>query len=52
MRAPGGWHAYRRPARGFVVPGYWLAPDFVISDFVEFGLDSPPYGYHWARYYD
>ncbi|MGJ3646979.1 RcnB family protein [Sphingomonas sp. GlSt437] len=52
MQAPGGWHAYRRPARGFVLPSYWLGGDFVITDFVDFGLDTPPYGYHWARYYD
>lgn len=52
MQAPGGWRSYRRPSRGYTLPGYWLSPNFYIADFVNFGLDSPPYGYHWARYYD
>jgi Ni/Co efflux regulator RcnB len=52
MQAPGGWRSYRRPSRGFVLPGYWLAPGFYISDYAYFGLQPPPLGYHWTRYYD
>lgn len=51
-RAPGGWQAYRRPARGYRLPGYWLRPDFVLGDFGYYGLPAPPYGYSWSRYYD
>lgn len=52
MRAPGGWNAYHRPSRGYVLPPYWVAPTFFITDFVGYGLSTPPYGYHWSRYYD
>ncbi|WP_326523404.1 RcnB family protein [Sphingomonas sp.] len=52
VRAPGGWTAYRRPTRGWVLPGYWFAPSFHISDFAYYGLGSPPAGYRWSRYYD
>jgi len=51
-RAPGGWSAYRRPVRGWALPGYWLAPSFYITDWSDYGLGEPPYGYHWSRYYD
>lgn len=52
MRAPGGWGAYRRPARGWVLPGYWIAPGWSINDWQAYGLRQPPYGYTWSRYYD
>lgn len=51
-RAPGGWGAYRRPVRGWVLPNYWVAGGFWISDWSNWGLSSPPYGYNWVRYYD
>ncbi|MGN6622313.1 MAG: RcnB family protein [Sphingomonas sp.] len=51
-RAPGGWSAYRRPVRGWAMPGYWLAPSFYITDWGDYGLSQPPYGYRWSRYYD
>lgn len=52
MHAPGGWNAYRRPARGWTLPRYWIAPSFYIGDFNTYGLSTPPYGYSWSRYYD
>jgi Ni/Co efflux regulator RcnB len=50
--APGGWNGYRRPYRGWVLPSYWIAPSFYISDYSSYGLSAPPYGYNWSRYYD
>lgn len=50
--APGGWNAYRRPTRGWTLPRYWIAPTFFISDYANYGLSQPPYGYNWTRYYD
>ena len=50
--APGGWNAYRRPARGWALPAYWVAPRFAIGDWSGYGLPTPPTGYRWTRYYD
>jgi len=50
--APGGWHAYRRPSRGWMMPRYWISPSFFISDYGTYGLSTPPQGYNWSRYYD
>lgn len=52
MRAPGGWGAYRRPVRGFVLPGYWVSPNWYVNDWSNYGLYAPPVGYNWSRYYD
>lgn len=52
MHAPGGWNAYRRPARGWTLPRYWVAPGFFINDYETYGLATPPAGYNWSRYYD
>lgn len=52
VNAPGGWNAYRRPARGWAVPVYWNTPRFYVSDWSTYGLAQPPYGYNWVRYYD
>jgi hypothetical protein len=52
VNAPGGWNAYRRPHRGWVVPNYWISPRFYIDDWQGYGLSQPPYGYNWLRYYD
>ncbi|MBW4331465.1 RcnB family protein [Stakelama sp. CBK3Z-3] len=51
-RAPGGWQAYRQPARGWRLPDYWQAPRFHVRDYGFWGLTTPPRGYHWIRYYD
>lgn len=50
--APGGWNAYRRPARGHRLPDYWVGPSFYIGDYAGYGLSAPPQGYSWHRYYD
>lgn len=52
MRAPGGWGAYRRPSRGYQLDRYWMSNDFMIPDYYSFGLQAPPNGYFWVRYYD
>ncbi|WP_241527266.1 RcnB family protein [Sphingomonas turrisvirgatae] len=52
MQAPGGWSAYRRPVRGWTLPGYWMGGRFGISDYASWGLVRPPHGYFWVRYYD
>lgn len=51
-QAPGGWDAYRRPARGYVVPHYWFSPGYYVGDYPAYGLPHPPYGLAWSRYYD
>lgn len=51
-QAPGGWAAYRRPVFGYVLPGFWISPNFYIADFGYYGLPAPAYGYGWSRYYD
>ena len=51
-RAPGGWAAYRAPVRGWVLPRYWIAPQFYVVDWRGYGLPQPPVGYRWSRYYD
>lgn len=51
-RAPGGWRAYRRPVRGWVLPSYWVAPGWYVGNWSTYGLPQPPYGYTWSRYYD
>jgi Ni/Co efflux regulator RcnB len=50
--APGGWNAYRRPARGWQLPRYWAAPSFSVYDYASYGLGQPSPGYNWTRYYD
>ncbi len=52
VNAPGGWHAYRRPVRGWALPVYWNTPRFFVSDWSTYGLAQPQYGYNWVRYYD
>jgi Ni/Co efflux regulator RcnB len=51
-KAPGGWNAYRRPSRGWIMPSYWISPSFFIGDYGTYGLSTPPQGYSWSRYYD
>lgn len=50
--APGGYAAYRRPFRGFILPRYWVAPRFYIVNYGVYGLTAPAGGYGWYRYYD
>ncbi|MDF7777109.1 RcnB family protein [Sphingomonas sp. AOB5] len=51
-QAPGGWNSYRRPSRGWSMPGYWMNSNFRIHDFGNYGLNAPAYGFFWIRYYD
>ena len=51
-RAPGGWSAYRRPVVGYVLPRYWVSPNYYIANYGAYGLPAPAYGYGWSRYYD
>ncbi len=51
-QAPGGWGAYRRPSRGWTLPGYWMGSGFRIPNYHSYGLMAPPAGYFWVRYYD
>ncbi len=50
--APGGWSGYRAPARGYVLPGYWINPGFYIGNYSRYGFSVPQPGYGWSRYYD
>ena len=52
LNAPGGYAAYRRPVRGYVLPAYWNAPRFYVDDWAAYALPQPPVGYRWVRYYD
>lgn len=52
VQAPGGWGAYRRPSRGYQLDRYWMSGNFQIPDYYSFGLQTPPNGYFWVRYYD
>ena len=52
VNAPGGYAAYRRPVRGYVLPAYWNTPRFHVDDWRAFALPQPPVGYRWVRYYD
>lgn len=50
--APGGWASYRAPYRGYVLPRYWVAPRFYVSDWNTYGFAAPGAGQYWSRYYD
>jgi Ni/Co efflux regulator RcnB/uncharacterized protein YcfJ len=52
VRAPGGYSAYRRPHRGFILPSYWINPGFSFNNYSVYGLSAPNNGYYWSRYYD
>jgi Ni/Co efflux regulator RcnB len=52
VRAPGGYSAYRRPHRGFILPSYWVNPGFSFNNYSVYGLRAPNNGYYWSRYYD
>lgn len=52
VQAPGGWNGYTRLKRGKRLPGYWISPNYIISDWAMYGLGTPPSGYYWSRYYN
>ena len=47
--APG---SYSAPVRGFVLPEYWMQPNFYIDDFARYGFAAPQDGFGWSRYFD
>lgn len=49
MAAPS---AYVRPAYGYQLPQYWMAPAYFIADPRAYGLAPPAAGFGWSRYYD
>ena len=51
-RAPGGWNGYQRPIYGYVLPRYWVSPNYSIANYGAYGLPAPNNGYGWSRYYD
>jgi Ni/Co efflux regulator RcnB len=51
-QAPGGWAAYARPSRGFILPDYWVQPAFFIANWATYGLPRPSAGLGWSRYYN
>jgi hypothetical protein len=52
LNAPGGLVAYRTPFRGFVLPAYWMQPNFYIEDYARYGFPVPQDDFGWSRYYD
>lgn len=51
-RAPGGWNGYQRPVYGYVLPRYWISPNYYVANYGAYGLPAPAHGYGWSRYYD
>ena len=39
--APGGWNGYRRPVRGYILPRYWVSPNYYIANYPAYGLPAP-----------
>lgn len=52
LDAPGGLASYRSPDRGFVLPPYWMQPNFFIDDYARYGFAAPKDGFGWSRYFD
>jgi hypothetical protein len=50
---PGWWGgSYSPPVRGYIVPSFWLSPDYVVPDWEVYGFSQPGRGQRWVRYYD
>lgn len=47
-RYPRGF-GYQRWAFGAFLPLIFLAPDYTLSDYWNYGLPAPPPGFHWIR---
>jgi Ni/Co efflux regulator RcnB len=47
-RYPDGW-GYSLWGFGSFLPDVFLAPDYTIGDYWDYGLPAPPPGYHWIR---
>ncbi len=46
---PRGWY-YRQWTFGMVLPLIFWSRDYWITDYWQFGLMDPPYGFVWVRY--
>lgn len=50
---PGWWGgAYSPPARGYIMPSFWLGPAYAVPDWEVYGFAQPGQGRRWVRYYD
>lgn len=50
---PGWWGgSYQPPMAGYVLPSFWLSPDYVVPDWAGYGFGEPGRGRRWVRYYD
>jgi Ni/Co efflux regulator RcnB len=47
-RQPQGYH-YQRWAYGDHLPIGWFIASFWLTDFLDYDLSPPPYGYAWVR---
>jgi Ni/Co efflux regulator RcnB len=52
LNAPGGLASYRTPVRGFVLPPYWMQPNFYIDDYARYGFPAPQDDFGWSRYFE
>ena len=46
---PPGWY-YQRWAYGEILPEIFWSQQYWLTNYPEFGLYDPPYGYVWVRY--
>ena len=54
------WHSYQRPhgwydhrwVYGEIMPAFFWAQEYWITDWWMFDLPQPPYGYEWVQYGD
>jgi Predicted integral membrane protein len=50
---PGWWGgSYQRPVSGYIMPSFWLGPDYAVPDWAGYGFAEPGQGRRWVRYYD
>lgn len=50
---PGWWGgSYQPPAPGYILPSFWLSPEYVVPDWSGYGFQEPGRGRRWVRYYD
>ena len=52
LNAPGGLSSYRSPFRGFILPSYWMQPNFYIDDYARYGFAAPQDDFGWSRYFE
>lgn len=50
---PGWWGgSYQPPMPGYILPSFWLSPDYIVPDWAGYGFQDPGPGRRWVRYYD